>query len=258
MAALQLSKEELLYLSVLTGTDNLWGFEDPFQEKSEAEIRADILELQNTLLRKGCLEAKIDGFFSVTAAYQSLLETSMKSERVYILCSSQLESEHAQLRFFVNGGTVIRYQYNEEALLSFSSKDLMKAEIVSFFGDVNSSEQPYSLVTGVSRLRRMGSLSKQHFLQELRSSGCEEELALLIADGLQGNSVFCSLLAYDRKDNQEVLAGKVVTLKFYGGSLMVTPDNKTTDSVRFTCLDHVKLLSVLNELLGKEKEVGII
>ena len=258
MATLHLSKKELLYMSALSGTDNIWGFDDPFKGESEVKVRAALLELQGVLLRKSCLEASIDGHFSIAQEYQKLLDTCMNSEHVYILSSSQIEEEQAQLRFFVNGNTIVRYQYNETATLAFTSRELMKAEIITFFGDAGSQEQPYSLVTSVARLRRMGSLSKQRFLQELRDSGCEEELALLIVDGLQGNSDFCSLLAYDRSGKQETLVGKLVALNFAGGSLMVTPGASRSDSVCFTRLNHEKLLSVLDEVLGEGEDVDIV
>lgn len=258
MATAQLTKKELLYLTALMGSDNLWGFDDPFQGKSEAEVRADLLEMQNTLVRKSCLEVTVDEQFTVSPLFSNLIDSCMSSNRVLILSSSQLEAAQVQLRYFIGDDSIVRYQYRETATLEHISKDLMKSEIVGFFGDGTNDEDSCSLVTGVARLRRMGSLSKQRFLYELRNCGCEENLALLIADGLQGNSEFCSLLAYDRNGQQEILSGKIVTLSFAGGSLMVTHGGSDTESVCFTKVNRDRLFSELNKVLGGREEVDVV
>ncbi len=258
MALTQLTKKELLYLTALKGSDNLWGFDDPFQGKSEAEVRADLLELQDTLIRKSCLEVTVDGQFSVSPAFSNMIETCMSSSRVLILSSSQLEADQAQLRYFIGNGAIVRYQYRETATLEYISKCLLKSELIAFFGNEANDEDSCSLITGVARLRRMGSLSKQRFLYELRSCGCEESLALLIADGLQGNSEFCSLLAYDRSGQQEFLSGKIVTLSFAGGSLMVTPGDHAAESVCFTKLSQDRLLSELDKVLGEREDDDVV
>lgn len=258
MAATNLTKKELLYLAALKGADNMWGFDDPFHGKSEADIRADLLEMQDALVRKSCLEVAVDGHFKVSVLFSSLIETCMRSTRVVVLSSSQFEAEEAQLRFFIKDESVVRYQFRETATLEHISMDLMKSEIESFFGNGANDEVTCSLVTGVARLKRMGSLSKQRFLYELKSCGCEESLALLIADGLQGNSEFSSLLAFDRDDQHEVLSGKIVTLSFSGGSLMATPGGEDTDCVCFTKLNHDRLMSALNKILGGREGVDIV
>ena len=104
----------------------------------------------------------------------------------------------------------------------------------------------------------MGSLSRQRFLSELKICGCEDDLALLIADGLQGNADFCSVLAFDRSAGQEILTGKLVTLRFAGGSLIVTPGERDMDSVCFARLNHEKLLAAMDDLLGQRKEVELV
>lgn len=258
MLAAQLTKEELLYLAALKGADNMWGIEDPFRDKSDLEIRTALLEMQGALLQKACLEATLDGPFSVSKLYSDLIEECANSSRVYVLSSSQLEAEQAHLRFFVGDNAIVRYQFRETVTLEFVNKDLMKAEMLGLFGDEPGDGDTCSLVTGVARLRRMGSLSKRRFLQELKYCGCEESLALLIADGLQGNSDFCSLLAYERKENQERLIGKLVTLSFSGGSLMVTPENTNVDTVCFTKLNRNRLLSILDEILETGEEVDVV
>lgn len=258
MAATHLTEKELLYLAALKGADNMWGFDDPFHNKGEADIKADLLEMQDSLVRKSCLEVNIDGRIKVSALFSDLIESCMRSNRVIILSSSQFEAEKAQLRFFLEDESVVRYQYRGSATLEYISVDLMKSEIESFFGNGADDEDTCSLVTGIARLKRMGSLSKQRFLYELRSCGCEESLALLIADGLQGNSDFCSLLAFDRNGRHEVLSGKIVTLSFAGGSLMVTPGNENIDCVCFTKLNHDRLMAALNKILGGREDVDIV
>lgn len=258
MNSIQVNKEELLYLSALAGVDNLWGVDDPFAGKSETAFRAELLSLQEALVRKGCLDTSVSGEIRLAEDCRQILEICRSSMRVYILNSNQLEDEKAQLRFFEAGGKIVRYSFHESATLAFTGRELMRTELISFFGDADGEEQAYSLVTGIARLKRMGSLSRQRFLSELKICGCEDDLALLIADGLQGNADFCSVLAFDRSAGQEILTGKLVTLRFAGGSLIVTPGERDMDSVCFARLNHEKLLAAMDDLLGQRKEVELV
>ena len=259
MPKIQLTKEELLYLSALKGVDNLWGVEDPFRGMSEDIIKSELLELQDSLIRKSCLDAAVDGRFSVASHYSNLINACMQSTRVYILSSSQFEEEQTALRYFVSDDSIVRYQFREYASIEFVSRSLMNAEIADFFGEnYNNQEDSCSLITGIARLKRMGSLSKQRFLQELKACGCEDSLAILISDGLQGNPDFRSLLAYERTENSEMLCGKLVTISFAGGSLMVTPEGKNIDSVCFTKLNRDRLLSALGVIIDGREEINII
>ncbi len=255
---LSVSGEELLYLSAITGVDNIWGIKDPFAEQTEQEIVTAMLNLRNSLVRKGYLISNIDTQFAVEDDCMRLLRHCMESERVYVLDSSQTEEDSLILRYFVHDGIVVQYRFNGNASLAFSTDALMRAEISAFFGDSEEEENEVSLVTGVARIRRMGSLSRQRFLQELRNIGCEEELALLIADGLQGNADFCSLFSYDRNGDQDVLVDKLVTLRFAGGSLMVTPAVNRIDMVCFTRLSHNRLTEQLDMILGQMNEIEAV
>ena len=252
-----LEEKELFYLSALMGIDNIWGLEDPFANEDDATVITEILSLQNVLVGKGCLNADIDGKITVSTNYGEILEVCAGSEQVYILNSSHMEEERLVLRYFVHDRMVVQYTFNGLANLEVTSFPVMRAEIETFFGDADDEENPSSLLTGVARMRRMGSLSRQRFLQELRSTGCEEKLALLIADGLLGKAEFCSLLAFERKAGNERLSNKIVTLRFAGGSLIVTPGDGNVDMVCFSRLSHDKLDSQLNSIFG-QKAVDVI
>lgn len=253
-----LSGEELLYLSAIVGVDNIWDINDPFADYGENRLITAMLDLQEALTRRGYLVPQVDGQFTVNDDCRQLLKHCMDSETVYILNSSQTEEDNLKFRFFVHDNLVVQYRFNGSANLSQTTVNLMRAEIEAFFGDAAETENGASLVTGVARLRRMGSLSRQRFLQELRSTGCEDELALLIADGLQGNADFCSVLMYRRQDGSEKLVDKLVTLRFAGGSLMVTPGETRIDTVCFTRLSHEKLKRQLDEMFGAKDMIEAI
>lgn len=255
---LTVSGEELLYLSALAGVDNIWGLEDPFAGVGEGELLLAMLRLQEALTARGLLTAEADGQLSMTPECRELLRHCMESERAYLLNSTLAEEEGQVLRFFVHGDRAVRFCFRGEAELAFTTPLLMKAELETFFGDAPEGENAASLVTGIARLRRMGSLSRRRFLEELRSIGCEEELALLIADGMQGDAAFCSLLAFDRSGEEERLADKLVALRFSGGSLMITPGDQGIDAVCFTRLSHSRLQEQLGRILGVESEAEAV
>ena len=258
MKTVRLSKEELIYLAALSGLDNVWGIEDPFSDMSESMVQAKILELQAKLSTEGILHIDEEGVLTVSEEYSDILEKCMNAVRIYVLNSSEFEQEKVQLRFFQTGETLLRFQLRDEAVIEPSAFALMEAEIMNFFSSDAETEDSCSLVASISRLRRMGSLSRKHFLQELKYCGCENDLALLIAEGLQGESVFCSLLVYDRSGKEDRLSGKLVTLNFAGGSLMVTPGSSDPDTVQFTRLDRGRMQAELNRILenkGNEEPI---
>ena len=257
MAAVQLTKKELLYLTALKGADNVWGVDDPFQGEKDADIRADVLEMQSELIRKTCLEASENGQFTVSSPLSELMDVCIGCERILVLNSSRLAADGTNLRFFIRGDSAVRFESREEATLEPISIDLLKSETKSYFGDGSDEKDPSSLVTSVARLRRMGSLSRKRFLMELKNCGCEDDLALIIADGLQGNPEFCSLLAFDRRKGLGELSGKVVTLNFSGGGLMVTPGGDM-NTVCFTRVNHERLMSALNAVFGIREEVDVL
>lgn len=252
-----LSKKELLYLTALMGANNLWGIEDAFAEMSEEEIRSELLRLQDSLLRKQFLEVDADRPFEFDESSVKLLRHCIESTRVYILNSSHMEKKEQQMRFFVKEKEVAFFRCREQAELISVSPNEMRSIILSFFGNGDYTEISSTLTVGVTRLRRMGSLSRQHFLQELHNSGCSDDLALLIADSLQGSSDFCSLMAYERENGKESYCGKLVTLRFSGGSLMVTNENDP-DIVCFKKLSRETLLSEIERLAGREEDVEVI
>lgn len=252
MDELRLTPAELLYLSALLGMGNMWGFADPFGAVDEDELSAQILRLQESLVEKGGLLTDEEEQLTPEENLKRQLALCRDSEKVYILSSDKLEKQGIQLRFFQTGERLVRYECREEAVLSFCDTGWLRREIRSFFGEGKGEDDPFFLMTAVSRLRRMGSLSRQHFLQELRNCGCEESLALLIADGLQGGAEFKSLLVYSRKGEQETMENKLVTLEFAGGSLMVTAERSGADCVCLTRLSSEKLSGELTAILGEE------
>lgn len=257
MEELHLNRKELLYLSALMGMGNMWGFADPFGDMDDDEIKESILQLQNSLNRKGCLITDAQENLLPEESLQERLLLCKESEKVYLLSSDNLENRGMQLRFFARGDRMIRFECGEEAVLSYCDENWMRQEIRSFFGEGKGEEDPFFLKTAVTRLRRMGSLSRQHFLEELRKSGCEETLALLIADGLQGNADFKSLVVYRRDGQNETMENKLVTLEFAGGSLMVTADQSGIDYVRLTRLCPEKLRGELTAILGDSQEAVV-
>ncbi len=255
----RLSDEELIYMSALIGADNLWGLADPFQNCADAEIPFELLRIQDQLIQIGVVKATPDGYLYPSEELLGILKHCMNSEKVYVFNSSMSTSDNVQLRFFEHSGVLIRYSFRNKAELSQINRELAFQEIRALFGDAEPiTETDLSLVTGVTRLRRMGSLSRQHFLFELKNCGCEDSLATLIVDGLQGKSEFCSLLAYERKGGSETLTGKLVTLRFASGNLIVTPEKGDINSVRFSRLRGDKLNSAIENIIGIYEEVSAV
>lgn len=250
-----LNRRELMYLSALLDMGNMWGFPDPFGETKEDEIAEYILQVQESLREKGCLVQE-DELLPEKDLLERLL-VCRGSEKVFILSSDKLEKSGLQLRFFVRGEMVIRYECGEEAVLSYCDEEWLRREISDFFGEGTGNDDHSFLMTTASRLRRMGSLSRQHFLQELCVCGCEESLALLIVNGLQSRADFKSLLVYSRREQREVLENKLVILEFAEGRLLVTAEGGGGERICLTGLGPEKLRRELTAILGQSREAVI-
>ena len=252
-----ITNRELLFLSALLGVDNIWGIEDPFRGADGEINREDLTALRNALVRNGCLRPMSDGAVRVGGDCAELIDACQKSNRVYLLDTSQYEREGAKLRFFVNGDAVVSFQYRRTASLARVRKEIMEAEIAEFFaGQVDRTlYETYS--TDVVRLKRMGGLTGRHFLQELKTGGCGEQLAALIVEGLQNNSGFRSMLVCDRYGTREALVGKLIVLECNGNSLMVHAAEDMS-TVQFAVASQDGLSRVLRELLGERAEADVV
>ncbi len=258
MPASLLSEKELAFLSALEGADNLWGMEDPFRDMNEEELRAECSALERSLRSRGCA-ADSRGGLRAAPPYAGWIDVCRKHRRLLIFNSKPMTEEQSRLRFFLADGAVVRYQYRGgAAALDYVGEDLMRSELTALFDtDAEEKDAPF-FVTGVSRLRRMGSLSRKHFLLELRSGGCDDGLAVWIADGLRGGSDFRSLLAYERSERGDELIGKLVTVRCPEGWLMITAEGRNADSVCITKLCRTGMLSALDGIFGGGKEVDIV
>lgn len=257
MPVTDITNRELLFLSALRGVDNIWGIEDPFRETDGEINREDLTALRDGLVRKGRLRLMPDGEVRVGSGCAELIDTCQKSNRVYLIDTSQSEREGAKLRFFVNGDAVVRFQYRGTASLTQVRKEIMEAELGELFAGQADRTLYETYSTDVVRLKRMGGLTGRHFLQELKTGGCGEQLAALIVEGLQNNSEFRSLLACDRYGTQEALVGKLIVLECNGSSLMVHAE-ENMGTVQFAVASQDGLSRVLRELLGEKVEADVV
>lgn len=234
--------------------------EDPFRDMNEEELRAEYSALERSLRDRGCA-ADSRGGLRAAPPYADWIDACRNHRRILIFDSKPMTEEQSRLRFFLADGAVVRYQYRGgAAALDYVGEDLMRSELTALFdfdADAEEKDAPF-FVTGVSRLRRMGSLSRKHFLLELRSSGCDDELAVWIADGLRSGSDFRSLLAYERSERGDELVGKLVTVRCPESWLMITAEGRNADSVCITKLRRAGMLSALDGIFGGRKEVDIV
>lgn len=251
------TEKELLYLSALVGMDNCWGIEDPFSEYSKTEIMNTMRQLREDLLQKGCIHYNENDSLFLNENWKNLLTHCKDSKNIFVLESTKMEEAGTELRYFVDGETVIRYQLNDTAQFAYTTSSLMRTEILSFFGEARKNQSQASYDVSAATMRRMGSLSTQRFREELLDSHCEESLASLIMNGLQGNPEFQALLAYVREKGMELIKGRLVVLHPLEGSLLIT-SGKEYDSLSFRELNDTDLKEGLSQLLGQRNEVSVV
>lgn len=251
------TKKELLYLSALVGMDNCWGIEDPFSEYSKTEIVNMMKQIREDLLQKGCIQYDENGSLFLNENWKKQLTHCKDSKNIFVLDSTKMEEAGTELRYFVDGESVVRYQLNDTAQFAYTTSSLMWTEIQSFFGEARKNKSQDSFDVRAETMRRMGSLSTQRFREELLAAHCEEALASLIVNGMQGNPEFQALLSYTRENEMESIRGRLVVLQPAEGSLLIT-SGKDDDSLSFRELNDTDLKEGLSQLLGQRDGVPVV
>lgn len=258
MKTVSVTAMELLYLSARLGVDNIWDLDETFSELTEDNAERKIARLQDSLLKKGALLPQLDEGTIVEEETKKLLLSCGAWETVVILSSSEMEKKRERLRFFFHGSGLVRYEFRgDAAVLSSTTKEELSDEVKSFFREAEDVTQTDSLVASAAKLRRIGGLSRNRFLQELSCLGCGKEFSTLIADSLQGNPDICSFVCIQNRNGEEVLKNKLVTLRLPGQGLIVRPEVADgRESIRFTRLSKGQLDETVNSILEEWETDG--
>lgn len=252
-ANLMLTEKELLYASMLLGIDNIWGVNDPYAEMAEEAIRMDILRIQKALLEKRYALSEEDGSFSLSGNVVETLQMCVHSKYLYEYSSDELERNNQILRYFVGENTIIRFGFNGISSLSTVSLSEMRSEITAHFSSETGDAWLDSLTAGTTRLKNLGSISRNHVIQELKEKGCDNSLSVMITNGLQGNASFRVLLCFDTSVHEiSSPIEKLVTMHFPGGNLIAKSDPETvSDSVRLCKLSQEQLLYEIEKITNR-------
>lgn len=248
---IHLNEKELLYVSMLNNVDNIWGTSDPFKDMDEDSIRMDVLRMQMSLLQKGYAVSEEDDQFAIIPELSDLIYQCAQSKLIFIFSTDEMENSNHVLRYFASDNEIIRFVFKDEASFVKVSKDQMYHELVDGFGERDVAAPKDCLITSSSRLKRLGSLSRNRFIQELKDLGCEDELSTVIADGLQGNSSFRILLCFKMGDSvQGTPIDKVVSIHSPGGNLIAKSFcGSNPDTVCFMRMDRTQLQKDLQRII---------
>ena len=265
MTKLELSPEELAYLSGLLNLRADWGIQPQFEQEDTAVLENQILRLQTELVSRSCLISQVDGYFTVEPQCRELLTGCVNCSQAYVLHSENADGLETRCYFFCDGSRLIRYyRYRDEQHLrgnnefSFYSTQLMDAEIRNCFDKKETADLDCSLITSVNVLRKIGSLTRNRFLNELNVLGCSADMAERIAEALQGKNSFSSLLKLDVQKDRYTVCGKLMVLHCSRGGLMVTNVEGDPESVCLTAADTAQIDRKLKELLGTAEEADVV
>lgn len=248
---IHLKEKELLYVSMLSNVDNIWGIRDPFKDMDEDSIRMDVLRMQMSLLQKGYAVSEEDAQFTIIPELSDLIRQCAQSKLIFLFSTDEMEHSNHVLRYFASDNVIIRFMFKREASFGKVSKEQMYQELVDSFGEGAVAVPKDCLITSSSRLKRLGSLSRNRFIQELKDLGCEDELSTLIADGLQGNSSFRILLCFKTGDSlQGTPIDKIVSIHSPGGNLIAKSFwESNPDTVCFMRMDRTQLQKDLQRIV---------
>ena len=250
LSSLTLSKKELIYASMITGIDNIWGIADPYSEMSEDVIRIDILRIQKSLIEKRYAITEDEGPFTLFDGVIDTLRLCAEARYMYEFSSEELERCNHVLRFFCCGDVVIRLDVKEDVTLSVVQLSEMKDELSTYFCSEDGDIWSGALTAGTTRLKRYGSVSRNRFICELKEKGCNDILSVIIANGLQGSSSFRVVVCYDiSSPDTSIPVEKLVTIHFPGGDLIAKAnDGSLSESITLCKLSQEQISAEIDRI----------
>ncbi len=241
-----LTAEELLYLAAAAGAETFYGVPDVLSELDDQELRLKVMEIEESLGKKGYLEEDFDGNKNVAQKLLNLIESCGNCEKFLCFEYERVgEMQHSCLYFWKDGASYKMDCEKEEYVLSEIGdaqirKEIKGAMTIREIGGKDSEEFLISneALEKVGTLIRRGSVEKGEEL--LREAGATEWMAHMISGGILTQVDFFALLFMDMGGEEEYsysiqcLQGEKLILMEYE---MVEDD----DFVRFSVTDDAEL-----------------
>ena len=246
MTEYRLTAEELLYLAAAAGAETFYGVPDMLSGLTDQELKLKVVEIEESLGKKGHLEEDFDGNKNVVQKLLNLIESCGNCEKFLSFEHERVgEMQHSCLYFWKDGASYKMDCEKEEYVLSEIGNAQIREEIkgamtIREMGEKDSEEFLLSneALEKAGTLIRGGSVEKGEEL--LREAGATEWMAHMISGGILTQADFFALLFMDMSGGEEssysiqCLQGEKIVLMEYE---MVEDE----DFVQFSVTDDAEL-----------------
>lgn len=245
MAEYCLTAEEVLYLAAVAGADMFYGVPDTLSGLSDQELKLKVVEVEDSLGKKGYLNEDFDGNKSVPPGLMKLIERCGNSERFICFEKSRLGEPDYACMYFMSGQEAWKMESGSQYVFS----ETLFANIPKEIGqgiELKEAERKAGDCFCISmdemektaNLARRGSADKGAEL--LGNAGASEFAAKAVINGILGKTDYYALLFMELENEFE----PGYSVQFLSGETLVAMEcviQEDEDFIKFSMIDNAEL-----------------
>ncbi len=199
----ELTADEILYLSAELGMDRVYGVPDGLSLLSRQALQMRVLEIEDSLSRKGYQQSDFDGNRQTDSRLLQMLETCGDQDGLICFESCLADSVQTGRIYFIRGErickmTPVKDRYHFVPV----SREEMKTEILRelvWKETEETAEHSFTILRrDLEKAARLAGRSAQERAKEvLLEAGADIPMAEIILDGMAGRADFYSLFFLD-------------------------------------------------------------
>lgn len=246
MAEYCLTAEEVLYLAALSGAETFYGVPDVLSELSDQELKLKVMEIEESLGKKGYLEEDFDGNKNVAAKLVRFIEGCGNCEKFLCFEKERVGETQQSFIYFWKERAAYKMACNEgQYTFSEIGNAQIRKEIICAM-PIRETKEVLADVFAISqkRLEKAGILIRRGDVEKgeelLKEAGAAEWMSHLIADGIRTKADFYALLFMDM-GNEDAASYSIKCLQGERLILMEHEMIEDEDYVRFSAVEDVEL-----------------
>lgn len=218
MNKIELTIHELLYLSALAGANDFVGIPDGFYGMSDLEIRKKLLDVHESLERKGYAQTDFDGSFVVSETLEKIVAVCALCDKYIIVDRNTGRHRPKKIAYYFKDGEVVLIKKGgEEYLLEYVEGVAIWKNILNFANwiEPQATAQSDRIIVpqeAISRIMEnsLDLLDNTVAMDVLCGFGCSKLQAKIIYEGICGSGNYIFILAEEKVKQKAVVSISVV------------------------------------------------
>lgn len=200
MIGMTLSAKELICLAAWHGVPEIFGVPDVFARIAPDKLKAEVLQVQQSLQKKGVLSLDFDGNSDIRPEYAELLDVVFHCDHFAALDRQLVEDGHKALLFYRKNAEIIASQLNgqEYSFEKLDTEHFAERLYTSIRWESLNDILPSTKAEITQRsLIKMKKQAGKTTTTELMKNGLNREAASMVADAFALRSNFYSFAFVD-------------------------------------------------------------